>query len=55
MCEEIRIYVADLAAHNNGILHGVWINACDDVEDIRDQINTMLEASPEEGDEIQIV
>ena len=27
MSEEIRIYVADLAAYNNGKLHGVWIDA----------------------------
>ena len=34
MGEEIRIYVADLAAYNNGKLHGVWINASDDLDDI---------------------
>lgn len=51
MCEEIRIYVADLAAYNNGILHGVWINACDDLEDINKQINKMLAGSPEEDSE----
>ena len=27
MSEDIRIYVADLAAYNNGKLHGVWIDA----------------------------
>ena len=48
MCEEIRIYVADLAAYNNGILHGIWIDATDDVDDIQDQINKMLAESPEE-------
>lgn len=48
MCEEIRIYVADLAAYNNGKLHGVWIDATDDVDDIQDQINKMLAESPEE-------
>ena len=47
MSEEIRIYVADLAAYNNGKLHGVWINACDDKDDIQDQINKMLAISPE--------
>jgi len=47
MSEEIRIYVADLAAYNNGKLHGVWINACDDKDDIQDQINKMLKQSPE--------
>jgi len=47
MCEEIRIYVADLAAYNNGKLHGVWIKATDDPEDIQEQINKMLASSPE--------
>ncbi len=47
MNSEIRIYVADLAAYNNGELHGVWINACDDLDDIWNQINTMLASSPE--------
>ena len=47
MCEEIRIYVADLAAYNNGKLHGVWINATDELDDIQEQINNMLSKSPE--------
>jgi len=47
MSEEIRIYVADLAAYNNGRLHGVWINACLDPEDIQEQVNKMLAESPE--------
>ncbi len=38
MNEDIRIYVADLSAYNNGKLHGVWINA-------------MLKGSPEEDAE----
>ena len=42
MSEEIRIYVACLAAYNNGKLHGVWIDATDDIDDIQDQINDML-------------
>lgn len=44
---EIRIYVADLAAYNNGKLHGVWIDATQDLEDIQEQVQTMLNASPE--------
>ena len=44
---EIRIYVADLAAYNAGTLHGVWINATDDLEGIQEQVNAMLAASPE--------
>lgn len=51
MSEEIRIYVADLAAYNNGKLHSAWINACDDLEAIKTQINEMLADSPEEGAE----
>ncbi len=47
MCEEIRIYVADLAAYNNGKLHGVWIDATQELDDIQEQVNTMLAASPE--------
>ncbi len=47
MSEEIRIYVADFAAYNNGKLHGVWINASDDLDDIQEQINKMLAESPE--------
>jgi antirestriction protein len=47
MSDEIRIYVADLAAYNIGKLHGVWIDACDDINDIWEQIKAMLAASPE--------
>ncbi len=47
MSEEIRIYVACLASYNNGRLHGVWIDALEDIDDIQDQINEMLESSPE--------
>jgi antirestriction protein len=48
---EIRIYVACLAAYNNGILHGCWINADQDVDGIRAGINAMLKASPIAGAE----
>ena len=46
MTNEIRIYVADLAAYNAGYLHGVWIDATQDVEDIQAQIDAMLKSSP---------
>lgn len=46
MTTEPRIYVADLAAYNSGYLHGVWIDAAQDVDDIQEQINVMLAASP---------
>lgn len=43
---EPRIYIADLAAYNNGILHGVWIDATLALEDIQEYINTLLQTSP---------
>jgi len=48
---EIRIYAACLAAYNNGILHGAWIDAEQTVEDIRAEISSMLAASPMAGAE----
>ena len=45
MNSDFKIYVADLAAYNNGKLHGVWIDAMAD--DIQEQINDMLKLSPE--------
>ena len=47
MSETINIYVADLAAYNNGKLHGVWIDATQDLDGIQEQINQMLADSPE--------
>ena len=41
-----RIYAACLAAYNNGVLHGRWIDADQDAEDIQEEINAMLAASP---------
>ena len=43
---EIRIYVACLAAYNNGILHGRWIDADQDAWAIYDEIRAVLAASP---------
>lgn len=43
---EPRIYVACLAAYNNGYLHGEWIDADQDAWAIYDQIAKMLKASP---------
>lgn len=48
---EIRIYVACLAAYNNGILHGAWIDADQDADEIRAAIADMLKASPIENAE----
>ena len=47
ICEEIRIYVADLAAYNNGKLHGVWIDATLDMNDIQEAVSKMFKSSPE--------
>ncbi len=43
---EIRIYMACLAAYNNGYLHGRWIDATIGADAIHDEINKMLAASP---------
>ena len=51
MSEEISIYVACLAAYNNGHLHGVRIDACGELDDIWEQIKTMLAQSPVEDAE----
>ena len=40
------IYVASLSDYNAGILHGRWIETCDDQEAMQEQINEMLRASP---------
>jgi antirestriction protein len=45
--ETPRIYVACLAAYNNGKLHGEWIDCNQDSSDIWDKINAMLAASPQ--------
>jgi antirestriction protein len=49
--QTIRIYVACLAAYNNGHLHGAWIDADQDAGEIQSEINAMLAASPIEGAE----
>lgn len=49
--DDIRIYVADLAAYNNGRLHGAWIDATQDTEDIWAEVQAMLKKSPEPGAE----
>ena len=51
MSDTPRIYVADLAAYNSGTLRGEWIDATQDPEDIKAEIQTMLAKSPEPGAE----
>lgn len=46
-----RIYVACLAAYNNAILHGRWIDATEGEEHIREEIAKMLSESPMPGAE----
>lgn len=42
-----KIYVACLAAYNNGRLHGAWIDASQGAESIHEDIQKMLKSSPE--------
>lgn len=49
--DPIRVYVACLAAYNNGHLHGVWIDAAQGETHIWEQTRAMLKASPIEGAE----
>lgn len=46
MTNEPQIYVADLAAYNAGHLHGTWIDATLELDDIQEKIATMLAQSP---------
>lgn len=48
---EPRIYVACLAAYNNGYLHGAWIDAAQEPWAIYDAVRVMLAASPVAGAE----
>jgi antirestriction protein len=46
-----RIYVACLAAYNNGQLHGTWIDADQSADAIHEEIRATLAASPIPGAE----
>lgn len=48
---EPKIYVACLAAYNNGILHGAWVDAAQEPWSIYDDVKDMLAASPVAGAE----
>lgn len=41
-----RVYVASLSDYNNGILHGVWIDAYQEYEEVREQVSWMLRSAP---------
>lgn len=51
MTDSPRIYVACLAAYNNGKLHGRWLDAAQDPEDLWAEIHDILRTSPEPGAE----
>jgi hypothetical protein len=42
-----KIYVADLAAYNAGKLRGIWIDAAQEPDEIRAEVQAMLAGSPE--------
>lgn len=46
-----RIYVACLAAYNNGYLHGAWIDAAQEPWSLYDEVKAILAASPIAGAE----
>ena len=50
-----RIYVACLAAYNNGYLHGAWIDADQGADEIRSEIAAMLARSPIEHAEEYVI
>ena len=41
----MRFYAACLASYNNGVLHGRWIDASDDIDAMQAEINAMLRES----------
>ena len=43
---ERLIYIADLAAYNNGILHGKHVNVLGGIDSMRDCLKEVLETSP---------
>lgn len=43
---KLSIYLACLAAYNNGYLHGAWIEANQDVDSLKAEVKTMLASSP---------
>ena len=49
-----RIYVACLAAYTAGYLHGEWIDATLDPDELAEEIQAMLKESPARGEEFAI-
>ncbi|GAB5512243.1 MAG: antirestriction protein ArdA [Hyphomicrobiales bacterium] len=52
---DIKVYVVCLAAYNNGILYGCWIDAEQSASDIRRDVVQMLATSPMENAEEWII
>lgn len=52
---QFRVYAACLAAYNNGILHGCWLDVTDDVDKLRAEVAAMLADSPESGAEEWVI
>ncbi len=53
LAETPRIWIGSLSDYNNGVLHGEWIDATQDADEVYEQIAEMLTASPttaEHGD-----
>lgn len=46
-----RIYVASLSDYNNGLLHGEWIDAGQEPDEIHEQVQAMLAESESPGAE----
>lgn len=40
-----RIYISCLASYNNGVMHGKWINASPDVDDMQNEVDALLRSS----------
>jgi antirestriction protein len=41
----MQIYIACLASYNNGTLHGKWIDATSDVDEMQEDVDTLLRSS----------
>jgi antirestriction protein len=47
MTHTVKFYAACLASYNNGQLHGVWIDAASDLEEMQGAVQGMLKVSPQ--------
>jgi antirestriction protein len=42
----MKIYIACLASYNNGTMHGEWIDASSDTDEMQEHVDRILRASP---------